>query len=432
MLLLACLAGHSLLAGVIFNEGSTWRWRKGASEPSNVQGARREEGFTDSTWLTGPAPFFYGESLTPGTLITDMRSSYSTIYLRKRFNVEDLEMIARMDLDVKCDDGFLAWINGEQVAGKNPPLNPTHNSYATQAASEPVGYQTYSLETPTRFLVEGENVIAIQVFNVNLTSSDLVFDAQLFTTERETIPPTIVAVSPFPGTVTNLTEITVTFSEPVQGVDAADLRVNDRAATSVSGSEATYTFQFAQPAFGSVQVAWTTDANIQDQSVPPNPFDPGGPSSRFLYDLLDPAFPLVAAIHPPRESTLRRLREIQIHFTKPVQGVDASDLLINQESATSVTGTGAGPYLFQFAEPQDGPVTVGWTAEPGITDLSPEPRIFEGTGWSYTLQKAAPIPALRINELSAANMTGLRDEDDSAEDWIEIHNASDSAVNLAG
>ena len=51
------------------------------------------------------------------------------------------------------------------------------------------------------------------------------------------IAPTIATQLPAPyTTVTNLTNITVVFSERVQNVDAADLLVNGQPATSVVGS----------------------------------------------------------------------------------------------------------------------------------------------------------------------------------------------------
>ena len=430
--LLCCFLLPHAEGGVIFNSGTDWKWRKGTAEVSSPNTLWRQLSFPDGTWPGGDAPFFYGENLTPGTLITDMRNSYSTIFLRKTFTVEDPSQIATMDLDVRCDDGFIAWINGQQVASANAPGNPAYNAFAPQAASEPANFQTYRILNPGSILQTGANVIAVQMFNVSLTSSDLVFDAQLFTTERETDPPVVSAVSPFPGTVTSLTEITVTFNEPVQGVDAADLRVNDRAATSVSGSGAVYTFRFPQPEFGSVQVAWAVDANIQDLAVPPNSFETGGANSRFVYELADPSFPLVLATYPPPGITVRELRGIGVHFSKPVTGVTAGDLLINGEPATNVTGTGAGPYIFLFANPPEGTVTIDWDASHEIVDLSPTPKTFEGNPWSYTLDANLPIPDVRINEISAANMTGLLDQDGSAEDWIELHNSGASAVDLNG
>ena len=52
-----------------------------------------------------------------------------------------------------------------------------------------------------------------------------------------------------------------------------------------------------------------------------------------------------------------------------------------------------------------------------------------------TLLLAQSIPAqelVRINEFLAQNANGLDDEDGDEEDWIELHNAGTTTVNLAG
>ena len=73
-----------------------------------------------------------------------------------------------------------------------------------------------------------------------------------------------------------LTNITVLFSEPVIGVSAGDLLVNGQPAQSVSGSLAgPYTFAFAQPELGTVQVDWAPAQAIRDLGAPANAFAGG-------------------------------------------------------------------------------------------------------------------------------------------------------------
>src|SRR5207249_6299623 len=56
-------------------------------------------------------------------------------------------------------------------------------------------------------------------------------------------PPIIANIQPpASATVTNLTQITITFSEPVSGVDARDLRINGAPASALFGGPTTYTF----------------------------------------------------------------------------------------------------------------------------------------------------------------------------------------------
>jgi hypothetical protein len=98
-------------------------------------------------------------------------------------------------------------------------------------------------------------------------------------------PPTIASASPPPGTLTNLTQITVAFSKAVQGVNAADFLINDIPSTNVSGSGTTYIFQFAQPAYGPVAITWTETHGITDTFSPPTAFDRLGPGATWGYYL---------------------------------------------------------------------------------------------------------------------------------------------------
>src|SRR5690349_7459613 len=83
---------------------------------------------------------------------------------------------------------------------------------------------------------------------------------------------TIVSVNPPSGPVTALTQLTVTFSAPVTGVNADDLLVSLEPATAVSGGGATYTFSFDQPLYGNVSITWFEPNGITDLAMPPNPF----------------------------------------------------------------------------------------------------------------------------------------------------------------
>ncbi|MGC8991527.1 MAG: lamin tail domain-containing protein, partial [Verrucomicrobiia bacterium] len=244
--------------------------------------------------------------------------------------------------------------------------------------------------------------------------------------------PVIVSVSPPPGPLTRLTSITVVFNEPVTGVDARDLRVNDIPATGLAGSGDTYTFMFPQPAMGIIQISWDMNCGITDLGAPPNQFNPTGVTARWMYELYDPTPPVVAVLNPPAGQDVRQLRQIEVVFNKAVAGVDAADLMINGRPANSVSGTAAGPYVFLFDVQPAGLATVTWAANHGITDCTPAGSLFEGGSWSYHVDPARPVPSVMINEIMAENATGLKDEDGDAEDWIELYNGWTNDVALAG
>jgi len=245
--------------------------------------------------------------------------------------------------------------------------------------------------------------------------------------------PTLQMVQPAPGTVTALTQITVTFSEPVTNVVATDLLANDGPAADVTGSGAVYTFTLdRQPDYGPVQITWDPSHGIVDLEQPPNRFDENAPGSTWQYNLIDTAPPIVAELSPPDGVGVRSLIQIEVFFSEPVAGVDAADLLINGLPASGIALLGAGKYRFTFPQPASGTVQVSWAGNHGIHDLAPTPNNFADGAWSYTLDPNLGVPLIRINEFLAANVSGLMDENGEAQDWIEIWNYGTNSVNLAG
>ena len=73
-------------------------------------------------------------------------------------------------------------------------------------------------------------------------------------------PPKVLRVDPAPGLVRDsLKQITVTFTEPVGGVDIDDLLINNLPVIGVSGADDTYTFKLLQPEYGSVKIKFGRD-----------------------------------------------------------------------------------------------------------------------------------------------------------------------------
>ena len=110
-------------------------------------------------------------------------------------------------------------------------------------------------------------------FPSDLPFNELSPDAQWEYQLIDRTAPTIAARTPAPGaTVTNVAQISVTFSEPVTGVDAADLLVNGAPALDLAGSGTNYTFEVAPPAPGTVNITWATNHGIFDRAESPNAF----------------------------------------------------------------------------------------------------------------------------------------------------------------
>jgi hypothetical protein len=249
------------------------------------------------------------------------------------------------------------------------------------------------------------------------------------------VSPTVASVEPEPGTIYELSSITVTFSEPVTNVVVTDLLLNGQStALAVEGSNDVYTFTFAQqPPYGPIQVRWDPGHDIRDlDDQPPLRMDENAPGNTWAYTLVDVTPPTVTRLTPAAGSTLRQVSQIEVLFSEPVAGVDAGDLLVNGAAATNVSVQGVGRYLFQFAPPSAGAVTVQWAGGHGIRDFAVPANTLGGGTWSYTLDPGAGLPSVRINEFLASNVSGIQDEDAEAADWIELWNYGDSSVELAG
>lgn len=271
--------GTSSLSGqtyTIIAEDSQWRYFKGLSEASAPDPtAWRSLEFNDSAWSQGAAPFYYEDSsgYSGNTPLTDMRGNYSSIFLRHSFPITDPAAVTGLTLTVQVDDGCLIWINGQPIDRVNMGEGEIpYNGTSLPASGEP-NFASIPIANAASVLRPGWNVLAIQAFNSGLgDSTDFLVSAVLTSTLDQT-PPTVLSTAPVAGTVRQLTQIEVTFSESVTGVEAADLLINGQPATGVQAyNPRTYGFSFPEPPQGVVNVTWAASAAIKDLASPPNAF----------------------------------------------------------------------------------------------------------------------------------------------------------------
>jgi hypothetical protein len=164
---------------VLIDSEQDWKYFEGTEEPSNPTNKWRQLSFNENSWPQPPdqAPIGYGEPDINTTV--DMRYNYTTIYLRKTFEISNPADYATLTVKVRYDDGYNLWINGihaasANVSGQNLAYNATANS-----AGEPGSYVPTVLD-PVTYLVAGTNIIAVQVLNASLDgSSDCLIDAML-------------------------------------------------------------------------------------------------------------------------------------------------------------------------------------------------------------------------------------------------------------
>ena len=135
-------------------------------------------GFDDTSWLTGPGGFGYGDD-DDGTEISQAIS----VYLRKIFSVSDAAELIRAIIHADYDDGFVAYINGTEIGRSENLGDPgifvpfdavASNDHEAQLywGGYPDAYLLDSLDLASLLLL-GDNCLAVQVHNVGPNSSDL-------------------------------------------------------------------------------------------------------------------------------------------------------------------------------------------------------------------------------------------------------------------
>lgn len=164
--------------------GAHWKYLDTGANPVGWQTAA----FSDAAWPFGPAQLGFGES-DENTLV-NATSSRITTYFRKSFNVPSRFDYRQLRLRLIRDDGVVIYLNGTEIARSNMPATailPT--SQAVQAvggASENVWIPLTVNEPP---LVDGTNVLAVELHQSGSASSDLSFDLEVIGGNPEPVIP---------------------------------------------------------------------------------------------------------------------------------------------------------------------------------------------------------------------------------------------------
>ncbi|NJC27565.1 CotH kinase family protein [Neolewinella antarctica] len=136
--------------------------------------------FDDETWTAGTTPIGYGD----GPYGSEVPGGTNAAFLRYDFTVDDLAGVEELLLDVDYDDGFVAYLNGQEIAranmnGKRPDRGATATTSSEGRIARGERTERFVYADVPRALRRGNNVLAIQVHNVSYTSSDLTLSAFL-------------------------------------------------------------------------------------------------------------------------------------------------------------------------------------------------------------------------------------------------------------
>ncbi len=136
-----------------------------------------QAGFDDSEWLTGTTGVGYDYPGFVGLDVGFMRGVSTTVYVRVPFHLEDPTSVDRLILRMRFEDGFVAYLNGFEIARGNAPEGEevpwNASATAIREDSDAVEFQDFDVTAYKDWLVAGENLLAIHALNVDLISSDL-------------------------------------------------------------------------------------------------------------------------------------------------------------------------------------------------------------------------------------------------------------------
>ncbi|MFP6864616.1 MAG: lamin tail domain-containing protein, partial [Roseibacillus sp.] len=153
--------------------GTTWR---GGNEP-----------FNDSTWIAGINGVGYERSSGYENFINvDVDSEMAgrtTCYIRIPFNVDGAELATWnfMTLQMRYDDGFVAYLNGTRLVGSNDPSPLLFSSSAVQTNDDgsAVSYENFNVTALLGSLQAGQNILAIHALNESTGSSDFLNQSRI-------------------------------------------------------------------------------------------------------------------------------------------------------------------------------------------------------------------------------------------------------------
>jgi Icc-related predicted phosphoesterase len=142
--------------------------------------------FNDSLWPSDTAELGYGDG-DENSVVSfgpDPNNKYITTYFRHIFNVTNQNLYRSLRIFLKRDDGAIVYLNGIEVYRSNMPDEPithsTHAMHSVYAAAEKEFFPVAISKLP---LVNGNNVIAVEIHQNDPDGGDLTFDMALIADE---------------------------------------------------------------------------------------------------------------------------------------------------------------------------------------------------------------------------------------------------------
>ncbi|MBN2581575.1 MAG: right-handed parallel beta-helix repeat-containing protein [Planctomycetes bacterium] len=200
----------------LVSPGDTWAYFPGKTAPSTPAGAWKEPDFDDSAWLRGDGGFGYGDN-DDATILNDMEGSYVSVYIRKAFNLDSVPQDRVVELLMDYDDGFVAYLNGREVAWTCVPAGELAYDTLASSSHEADKVETFVLGNAADLFRQGRNVLAVEGHNIANVSTDFSLTPAL------RMPP----VTGYADGTYYVTTQMVTLTGHTSGLNAVQVKVDD-------------------------------------------------------------------------------------------------------------------------------------------------------------------------------------------------------------
>ena len=175
----------------LINYGSSWKYWANTAANAPTTNWKGGGAFDDSGWPSGVGRIGFGDdgeaSCIPagcgsGCIPGSCATKFTTTYFRTTLNIPDVNIYLGFQLNLIRDDGAVIYVNGTEVWRDNMPAGTIdYNTFAAATMNE--GVPEVEVHTspviPISAFQNGNNVIAIELHQINSTSSDLGLDVQL-------------------------------------------------------------------------------------------------------------------------------------------------------------------------------------------------------------------------------------------------------------
>lgn len=179
-----CLSQAEPLVAV----GDVWRFLKAYRDPLAVPVGWQSLGFNDSAWEAGPSGFSIGSSgyYREATLLGSSEYAspeFASVLFRREFSVLDRNQVRWLVLRVDYDDGFVAHLNGVEIARRglgDIPGTPVAHTVSATTTHASGNTEEIDVSAHANLLRDGPNLLSIQLHNVSQDGTDFILVPELF------------------------------------------------------------------------------------------------------------------------------------------------------------------------------------------------------------------------------------------------------------